>query len=79
MIVIEGIGSKEFGYIFWSIIGIFLILVLIFSENSSTTNLCADAASLGEEALRECIDYYVEAGLTLDQITGKTPISGPKE
>lgn len=53
-----------------------LLFAFVFlSEDNGNVNLCADAARLGEDAWRECIDSY--PGLTVDQITGKSPIPSP--
>jgi hypothetical protein len=55
---------------------VFLLFAFVFlSEENETVNLCAEAARLGEDAWRECIDSY--PGLTVDQITGKSPIPSP--
>jgi hypothetical protein len=54
----------------------FLLLAFaLLSEENETVNLCAEAARLGEDAWKECIDSY--PGLTVDQITGKSPIPSP--
>jgi hypothetical protein len=52
-----------------------LIAFALLSEENETVNLCAEAARLGEDAWKECIDSY--PGLTVDQITGKSPIPSP--
>ena len=54
---------------------VYLITFILLSEEKQTVNLCAEASRLGEDAWRECIDSY--PGLTVDQITGKSPIPSP--
>jgi hypothetical protein len=54
---------------------LYFIAFALLSEEKQTVNLCAEAGRLGEDAWRECIDSY--PGLTVDQITGKSPIPSP--
>lgn len=55
---------------------LFIVGVQVFNSGESEyESLCAEAGKLGEEAWRDCVDYYLNAGFTLDQINGKAPIS----
>lgn len=58
-------------------IAYFLYFLILYSPGEEGINLCQEAASMGEEAWRECVDYYMDGGLTLEQITGKSPIPKP--
>lgn len=55
----------------------FLYFLVLYTPGEQGVNFCEEAAAMGEEAWRECVDYYIESGLTLDQITGKSPIPKP--
>lgn len=63
------------------IIGISLLLLLgylistvPFPEEDARVRLCDEAGKLGEEAWRDCVAYYINAGFTMDEIIGKTPL-----
>jgi|LakMenEpi03Aug12_release.lakeMendotaPanAssembly.Ray.scaffolds.fasta_scaffold5778928_1 hypothetical protein len=49
-------------------------LFVFFSKEPQNVLMCAEAGKLGEEAWRECVDYYINAGFTLNQINGKAPL-----
>ena len=59
-------------------LGLLLVVTLglfvFFSKEPQNVLVCAEAGKLGEEAWRECVDYYINAGFTLDQINGKAPL-----
>ncbi len=59
------------------VVALMVFVIAFFSSEEEGVNLCAEAGKLGEDAWRECVDSY--PGLTVDQITGKSPIPVPSQ